>query len=826
VSASTGGFAADGNFPAEVSSFVGREAQLSLLLDLRPTTRIMTLVGPGGVGKSRLALRLGSRLRYAFRDGVWVVNLAALADQDTVAQAVADALRIRAEAGQSWYQTVTEGLRRQQLLLILDDCERVIVECAELTAALLRACPGLEVLATSREPLGVEGEVVWRVPCLSLPAVGPSDLAEVQASEAVQLFVDRVSARRPCYELTAANARSVAHICQRLGGLPLALELVAALVPGTGLDEIAARLDLRYALRLEGNADVLARHRTLRATLDWSYELLTGAERILLRRLAVFVGGWTLDAAEAVCADRTIPVASIVELLDGLVSQSLVAVDHNASPARYRLLDILRQYALELLQKAGEEEIVRHRHAEYVLRLTTRVHPARLDALHAARVEQDQGNLRAALRWLVRRGDVELAPRLAIAGYAFWYLRGRYAEGQAWLTRWLELPASKTQPHLRASVACLAGHLALLTGEVRTAHALLSAALADQQAVGNQAGIALANQFLALVAFWRGDLLGARALCEHGKAALETAEGDADLIHLIESALLTTSARTAWELGEERQAEAMAAQAVVVARARDDRFWLGRALHVQALVAWRAGQQLPALALIERAIALQRAHGDSDGLIDALCALGHFDLNRGWVDEGMGAFAEAVRVAECTGERIGLVWALEGLARGLGSRQPDGAARLIGACEALRDALGCPQSSNQRRRYNSWLARVRSELGASSYVVAKAIGRGWGLSDALRFVHELASRSWAGHDKTADSLTPREDEVATLLAQGLSNKDIALQLHVSVGTVRSHVDHILGKLGMHSRAQVAVWALHRSVSQPEGNPVARSLILG
>jgi predicted ATPase/DNA-binding CsgD family transcriptional regulator len=765
-------------------------------------------------------------LRRRFRDGVWVVNVAALVERATVAQAVADALRIREEAGQSWDQTVIDGLRTQQVLLILDDCERVIVECAELAAALLRACPDLEVLATSREPLGLEGEVVWRVPSLSLPAVGPSDLAEVQASEAVQLFVARISARRPCFELTAANARAVVHICQRLGGLPLALELVAAHVPGTGLDELAARLDLRYALRLEGHGDAPARHHTLRATLDWSYELLTGAERILLRRLAVFVGGWTLDAAEAVCADPIIPAASVVELLAGLVSRSLVTVDHGASPARYRLLDILRQYALELLQTAGEEEIVRHRHADYVLRLAAQAHPARLDAAHAARVEQDQGNLRAALRWMLRRGDVDRAPRLAIAGYAFWYLRGRYAEGQAWLTRWLELPASKRQPHLRASVGCLAGHLALLAGEKRTAQALLSEALADQQAVGNQAGIAMANCFLSLVALWGGDLAGARALCQDSKAALENAEGDADLIHVLESALLTTSARTAWELGEERQAEAMAAQAVAVARARDDRFWLGRALHVQALVAWRAGQHPPALGLIERAIALQRAHGDSDGLIDALCALGHFDLNRGWIEEGMAAFAEAVRVAERTGERIGLVWALEGLARGLGFRQPEGAARLVGACEALRDALGCPQSPNQRRRYNSWLARVRSELGASSYVVARSIGRGWALSDALRFVHELASRSWAGHDKTADSLTRREDEVATLLAQGLSNKEIAFQLAVSVGTVRSHVDHILGKLGMHSRAQVAVWALHRSGSQPEGNPVARSLIPG
>ncbi len=344
-----------GNLPNELTTFVGREDQLPRLRHLQAETRLLTLVGPSGVGKTRLALQLGADMDGIFPDGTWLVDLSPIADPALVPQALADVLGVHQQPGQSWLQELTRVLRQRRLLAVLDNCEHQLGACAELVEDLLRACPELHVLATSLQPLGAAGETTWRVPPLALPSATAEDVEQLTASEAVQLFVARVRARLPDFVLGEHNARLVADICRRLDGLPLALELVAARVESLGLSEVTARLGDRFALAVGANRTAPSRQRTLQAALAWTCNLLDGQEQVLLRRLAVFAGGWTLVAAEAVCGGGDdLPAARVMEVLERLVTKSLVVADHGGASVRYRLLETIRAYALEQLSAAQE----------------------------------------------------------------------------------------------------------------------------------------------------------------------------------------------------------------------------------------------------------------------------------------------------------------------------------------------------------------------------------------------------------------------------------------------------------------------------------------
>jgi predicted ATPase/DNA-binding CsgD family transcriptional regulator len=805
--------AAADNLPADRSSYIGRANELTALLERNADARLLTIVGPGGVGKSRLAVRLGASLRNGFPDGVWLTDLAPLTDPSMLPGAVAATLGAPEVSRNSTTHALTIWLRARLAMLILDNCESQVDAAADLAVTLLRASPGLHLLATSREPLGLEGEVVWRVPLLSVPAASTTNVPQAMASEAVQLFVARAKARSPEFELTQANVRAVVHICRRLGGLPLALEVVAARVPSLGLRQIATRLDTRYALRLRATREAPARQRSLRASLDWSYRLLSRPERMLLRRLSIFVGGWTLEAAEAVCSDSVLPPGSIVDVLDGLISCSLVLVDlSQAAVTRYRLLDMTRQYALELLQAAGEQHQVSRRHAEYMLQMAMRVHPARLDPDHAAQLEREQGNLRAALRWALQNAEAGLAQRLGIAIFPFWYLRSRVTEGQAWLTRCLALPAPTEWPAVRPFVGCLAGHLSLLAGDLGTAQTQLDEALATHRSLRNQVGIALANHYLSLVALWRGEVADAGSLCDRAEAALDTVSSDDDLNHSIRSAVLTTAGRIALELDEDRRASVIAVEAERVARRHNNHFWLTRALHLQALLSAQAAQYARALLVLRHVEGLQRSNSDGEGLVDSLCTLGHTEIDRGRMWQAREAFVEAMSLAEHTGQPLALVQTLEGFARALAASQPEAAVRLAGACEASREAFGCTAWPTHQRRTAAWLADARAALGPAQYASARTTGWHTSQPEAVRLVYELVNRTPQARTEALGPLTPREDAVAVLLAQGMSNKKIAAELSVSVGTIRAHVDHILLKLGLHSRTQVAMWAIHRDAA--------------
>jgi predicted ATPase len=383
-----------------LSSFVGREADVYRLADAQARAPLLTVVGPGGVGKTRLALRLAAGLRESYADGVWFVDVAPLEEPSLLAQSVAEVLGIRERVGQPWLKTLANTLRTRQLLLILDNCDHVAASCAELSEMLLRTCPQLRLVATSRQPLRAANEHVWRVQPLT-------------ASEAVSLFVGRAAMSAPELRPSESTLRIITDICRRLDGLPLAIELVAARTESFDLAEIAARMERGLRLRVTGQRTAPARQQTLRATLDWSYSMLTHSEATLLRRLAVFAGGWTLESAEAVCADAVVPVTSIADVLERLVTKSLVMLDTSPAAARYRLLETVREYALERLERSVEATRIRRRHAAHVLELVELVPPDSMSATHGAMLERDIQEVRAALAWAVQRPEVELGLRLA-----------------------------------------------------------------------------------------------------------------------------------------------------------------------------------------------------------------------------------------------------------------------------------------------------------------------------------------------------------------------------------------------------------------------------
>ena len=399
------------NLPLQLSSFVGREKELAEVRRLLQDTRLLTLTGPGGCGKTRLAVVAANELLGRFEDGVWLVELAPLADPSLVPQAVASTLGVRERPGSSLAVALSDYLRTRKLLLILDNCEHLIDACAELAEAWLHSSPGLRVLATSREALGITGEVAWPVPSLSLPDLRRlPDLESLPRYESARLFVERTAAVRPDFTLTEQNASAVAQVCYRLDGIPLAIELAAARTKVLSVEEIAARLGDSFRLLAAGSRTAMPRQRTLHATMDWSHKLLGQKERVLFRRLSVFAGGFTLEAAESICAGEELQRDEVLELLSQLVDKSLVVAQERDGAARYRLLETVRQYGRERLEEAGEAALVREQHAGHYLAVAEEAEPELKGERQLAwleRLEQEHDNLRVAMAWLLWRGESE-----------------------------------------------------------------------------------------------------------------------------------------------------------------------------------------------------------------------------------------------------------------------------------------------------------------------------------------------------------------------------------------------------------------------------------
>lgn len=453
-------------------------------------------MGAGSSGKTRLAIQAATDLIDAFKDGVWWVELAGLSDGTLIPQAIAKALGVRESTNQPLQETLVNYLRGKQLLLVLDNCEHLVAACARTAEMLLQACPRLTILATSREPLGIGGERVWQVPTLSLPE--PQQVIHLlMQSESVRLFVARAAAVRSDFKLTEQNALTVAHICRRLDGIPLAIELATARINALTVEQIAAHLNDRFELLTTGSRTAMPRHKTLRATIDWSYDLLSEAERVLFRRLSVFAGGWTLEAAETVCTDEgagaslRLAPADVLNVLSHLADKSLVIVEQHGTQIRYRMLETIREFAREQMQASREVARMRQRHADYFLRLAQGVETKLLSAERMMWVEHllvEIDNFRAALAWSEDTQHAEYGMRLSSALRWFWWTCGYVTEGRDWLQRALTLAGTHGEARIRAQTLFSLGLLAFHLGQYATSTATLLDSLALWKELGeNQA---------------------------------------------------------------------------------------------------------------------------------------------------------------------------------------------------------------------------------------------------------------------------------------------------------------------------------------------------
>jgi len=713
------------NLPVQASSFIGRKREIDEIESLLKGTRLLTLTGAGGCGKTRLALQAAGDLLESYPDGAWLVELASLSDPAFVPEALLSALRVPEVPGRSANQLLCEYLRHRSLLLLLDNCEHVLDACAPLADALLRVSPGLRLLATSRQVLGIAGETAYRVPSLGLPDVGKLPPADaLRQYEAIQLFADRAAAARPDFVLDLHTAPLVAQLCQRLDGMPLALELAAARLRALPLGVLADRLNDRFRLLTGGSRAALPRQQTLQATVEWSHRLLSEPERVLLRRLAVFAGGWTLEAAEAVAAGGAIDPSDVLELLSHLVEQSMVVMDPADHEARYRLLLTIRQYAADRLLQAGEAEAVRDRHLDCYLGLARQSY-RELYGEHRAdwlrRLDAEDDNLRAALQWALDRHP-EAGLEFATAAARYWRFRGYYREGSAWLTRMLAA-APDAPPALRAAALIAAGNVIWYLGDYPRTQSLVEAGLALLPETGNASdrsrGEALA--MLGAIAMVRGNTDGATVLFEQALAAYDAAGQPAAWVQ-------AELAACAAHQGDYARAEELFEQALAHFRDRGDPLALATVIEKRGWAAHCRGNYAGALPALEEALALYRAHDHQRGVSGTLVHLGQVRCALAETAGAEAAFAECLAICRQTQDEDIARHALRGLGTIAGTRhQPERLARLFGAAEAIDDALGAqpPDASP--------LAPARAARGEAAFAALWAEGRAMSLNDAIEY---------------------------------------------------------------------------------------------
>ena len=572
-----------GNLPLELSSFVGRGREISEVERLLSGTRLLTITGTGGCGKTRLALRVAANLAAQFDDGTWWVSLAPLADPALVPKAVASALGVREQPGRPMTEALPERLGARELLLVLDNCEHLVGACARLVEALLRACPHVRILATSREVLGISGETSWSMPPLSLPAVQRLPPAQkLMRYEAVRLFVERAAEARPDFAPTERDAAAVVEVCRELEGLPLAIELAAARVKVLTVEQIARRLDDCFGLLAGGSRTALPRQKTLRATIDWSYGLLSEGERTLLGRLSVFAGGFTLEAAEEVCSGGQIERVEVLDLVSRLVDKSLVVTEMREAHVRYRLLETIRQYGNDKLQEAEESHAIRRRHAGFFLALAEEAEAGMAGPEQAAwlgRLVEEHDNLRAALGWLEGVGEAERGLYLAAVLLRFWWFRGHLAEGRARLEALLVLyPETPVSDEVRAKAlhalgALIYRHADDAAGDWQTARFRLEESLKICRRLDDETRTSAVLLDLARVMVELGEWGTAHALLEE---SLKTGRRLDDQHGVALSLFQIGTLR--FRAGELSQARAYLDESTEMFRGLDDMFWTNACL--------------------------------------------------------------------------------------------------------------------------------------------------------------------------------------------------------------------------------------------------------
>ena len=783
---------------------------------------MLTLTGPGGIGKTRLALRTLATMADEFPDGACYVELADVRNPDLVLTRVASAIGVAEEQGRPLLDTLADALRPRKLLLGLDNCEHLLDECARICQRLLASSQELRLLATSREPLRVAGETVWPVPPL---AVTPPDPAGTRShGEAVQLFTERAAATLPSFALTPSNAGAVAELCQALDGIPLAIELAAARVRALSVTQIRLRMADRFGLLTTGDRTAPPRQRTLRAAIDWSHDLLTGQEQVLLRRLSVFAG-WSLEMAERVCADERIPAGDMLDLLAALVDKSLVVREPEVlGQARYRMLDTIREYAADKLAAAGEAAVFRHRLRDYVLAVVERnfavgmaLVPApwqdRVDVFR--RYDVDASNVWLVLSQCLADGDVRTGLRICSAVRPCMLVRGEFALGCEWLDAFLASDtAAGVEPGIRG--AALIGRAQLtLPSDPAATEPLARAGLELCRAAGDQFWTAAGLNLLSEIAVHTGRPDEAETL---SREAISIAEIAGDRWN--EGWALVIGAAVAGLRGRMREAAELAGASVGVMRAIDHRWGVARAQLGLGDLARTRGDYADAHRRYTEALVILREIDARPEIARCLSGLGRVATDLGATALAREHLAESLRLSRNTGARIGVARGLESFAAlAVREGEDERAVLLAAASTALREAGGLPPLPGARAERYLVPARRRGDqvvarLWARGLAMSAEAAIGLALGPSATAAPPAAAPAAAAATAPPSSLTPRELEIAALVTCGRSNKAIAEELVISPATVARHIANIMAKLGFRSRAQIAAWTADRGLALP------------
>jgi predicted ATPase/DNA-binding CsgD family transcriptional regulator len=810
------------SLPIPLTRLIGRDAEVAALrhalVDER--VRLFTLTGAGGTGKTRLAIAVAAAAATAFPDGTYFVDLAPVREPDLVVPTIATTFGLRESADRSLRAGLGRFLATKRLLLLLDNCEHVLAASLEI-AAMLGANPDLTVLATSRAPLRIRGEREFPLPPLDTPKADLSlDENELAAMPAVALFVERAGECQPDFALTAENAADVAAICRRLDGLPLAIELAATRIKILPPAALLARLEPRLPLLSGGGRDLPARQRTMRDSVAWSYDLLSPAEQAAFRRLCVFVGGFTIEGAEAIVERCGTP--SVLDLLASLVDKGLVRRSAGSGEPRFAMLETIREYGLERLEAETERETAHRRHAAYFLTVAERAEP-RLrgpdQALWSARLETEHDNLRAALAWLLAEVDrAEDALRLGGALHWFWYLRGHHREGLRWLEASVAFSREDAPSSARVRALAGAGLFASHLADYPRSRARLRESLAIGRTLGNASDVAYALHILAFSELLHMNHEELQAIAEESVSLFRLAGdrwGVANALCLLGMVLIVSRDPAA--------AAAPLDESLTLARELGDTRGIARALHYTGEVARFLGDDERARPLYAESLHLYRELDDRSSAAIVLDDLGYVAAHQGDPRRALASFLEALGEHTEAAALFLIAHSLAGIA-GVATmlHRPTEAARLFGASAALCERIGAAIWPVEKVDHDRHLGEARNRLGEAAFAAAFAAGRELPTEEAIAAAFTLGDEiATSPSSKQAPTpsrpqtnpfgLSPREREVLRLLTCHATDREIADQLSISPRTVMHHVSSILAKLGVDNRRHAAILAARHGI---------------